>query len=369
MKYKTNLKPIFFFLPLLLVILAGFSVKENSKPRPAGTSWEKQLKEMNYLIIRISSVNVINGLFFTGKQADSLKKLSIEFAASGITKFDTTGNACPELLKVRRSYMILLEHLTKRLPINDSLKKQVNKSRVMEADIIRQSLLAAQQPGYSGSGCMQCHAQPSQFLKGDISKLETQKITPEKRAEIDNAHAAGLFGEQGMRSLWSMKAKADTLLTQGQKYIMMNFTCCLIPPDGLSDPTNIGQAFVSSDWINYFRSIRKLSDENWTKYKSLFVLPLDTLLKATLPGINAADISTRVAKAAGIIENARKLDNINYELQKQKLCLQLKDALNVTSLTGETERQAANRQFMSAMFLLFPGSDEVYDGIIKREGE
>jgi len=97
------------------------------------------------------------------------------------------------------------------------------------------------------------------------------------------------------------------------------------------------------------------------------VKPLDTLLRATLPEISATDIKTRVQKAAVIIENARKLDNVDYELQKQKLCLQLKDALNVASLTGESERQATNRQFLAAMFLLFPLSADVYDGVIKLE--
>lgn len=349
----------------LIVIFISYSFSISKKePVYKDDGWEKQLKEMNYLIIKISSVNIINGLFFTKTQSEKLKELAVSFESGGIPSLDTLGNSSDELVNIRRVYTRLLEKLLKKELISDSLKRQVNAARIKEAEIIKNSLLAAEEKGYSGTGCQQCHASPALFSNYIYLSLEPDFISPEKRAEVDKAHSLGLLGETGMIRLWSIKALADSILTDGQKYIMKNFRCCLIPPDDLSDPTNIGQAFVSSDWTNYFRATRKLSEPDWKKYNSLFILPLDTLLKATLPGINNSECKKRLAKAESIIVKARKMDEIDFELQKENLCLQMKETLQVTSLTGETTRESDTRQFVSAMLLLFSGSSKIYDLII-----
>ena len=64
------------------------------------------------------------------------------------------------------------------------------------------------------------------------------------------------------------------------------------------------------------------------------------------------------------MEEARKMDSIDYELQKKVLCTRIQDALNVDFLIGETNRQKEDRQFIAAMYLLFPGSIELYNIII-----
>jgi len=358
------MKKIFstIILPLsLIVIFISTAISIPKKPLISNDDgWEKQLKEMNYLIIKISSVNIINGLFFTITQSEKLKTLSTSFESGGLPSLDTTGNSSIELVYVRRVYINLLEKLLKKESISDSLKKQVNAARIMEAEIIKKSLIAAEEPGYSGTGCQQCHASPALFPKGNIALVETKSISSERRIEIDKAHSTGLFGEKGMIRLWNLKTAADSILTDGQKYIMKNFRCCLVPPGDLRDPTNIGQAFVSNDWINYFRATRKLSEPEWKKYNSLFILPLDTLLKATLPGIKTIECKKRLAAAEGVINIAREMDEIDFELQKENLCLQMKEALKVTTLTGETTKQAETRQFVTAMFLLFQGSADIY---------
>ncbi len=365
MKIK-SLFLIFLFVVFAIVLFTSAYTGEPMNDENNDDSWNKQLKEMNYLVIKISSVNVINGLFLTQQQAEDLKKLAKDFETPDIPLLDTTGKMSHELINVRRAYITLLDHLLKKKPINDSLKKWVNSSRVLEAEIIKKSILGAQKSGYKGEGCKECHAPPSKFPKGDISKMETKNISVKDRKTIDKAHTVGLFGEQGMISLWNMKENADKVLTDGQRYIMKNFRCCLIPPGDLSDPTNIGQAFITNDWINYFLAIRKLTDKNWQIYKPLFIQPLDTLIKATLPGIKAKERKVRLSEAEAVINKARKMDDIDFELQKESLCMQMKDALKVTSLTGESDRQAKVRQFVTAMFLLFPGSADVYDAIIKQ---
>jgi hypothetical protein len=364
-------KRIVYIISLLVIasiLFLSFNIPVSGKLyNVKDDQWEKQLNEMNYLIILISSVNIINGLYFTKEQSTTLNKFSVEFNGSGLPGLDTTGNTSADLVKVRRVYICLLDLLLKKETVPDSLKKQVYAARVSESEIITRSILGAQKRGNKDEGCLQCHCIPEYFPKGDISKKETKSISPEERAEIDKAHTVGLFGKEGMIKLWFMKEKTDSVLTDGQRYIMKNFRCCLVPPSGLSDPTNIGQTFVSNEWINYFRAIRKLSETEWEQYKDLFILPLDTLLKATLPGIQAKKLKEILANAESVVKNARSLDAIDFELQKEAICLKMKDALKTTPSVAESSQEADVRKFITAMFLLFPGSSELYENISKKE--
>lgn len=347
----------------ILFFSSGIPVKRNMHSAK-NEAWVKQLNEMNYLIVLISSVNIINGLYFSQEQADALNKYSLEFKSTGLPGLDTSASISNDLVKVRRVYVHLLDLLLKKDSIPSDFKKQVYASRIMEAEIIKRSILGAQERGYKDEGCLQCHCIPEYFPKGDVSKKETKSISSEERAAIDKAHTIGLFGESGMLKLWLMKDKTDSVLTDGQKYIMKNFKCCLVPPNDLNDPTNIGQAFVSNEWINYFRAVRKFSDAEWMKYKDLFILPLDTFLRATLPGIQSKKTKEILADAENVVKNARSLDAIDFELQKEALCLKMKEALKSATPQPESAQEADIRKFISAMFLLYPGSDKLYSNIV-----
>jgi hypothetical protein len=362
---KTSMKikfiNIVFLIIITSIIFISYAVPvKQAIPKKSENDWEKQLNEMNHLIILISSVNIINGLYFSKEQSAKLKDFSEEFKSAGLPPLDTTGNTNNDLVKVRRVYVRLLDLLLKKTPVTDSLKKQVYSARILESEIIKKSILGAQKRGYKDEGCLQCHCMPEYFPKGDISDKKTKSISAEERAAIDKAHTIGIFGQEGMIKLWMMKDQTDSVLTDGQRYIMKNFRCCLVPPGELNDPTNIGQAFVSNEWINYFRAVRKLSDTEWEQYKDLFILPLDTLLKATLPGIQLKKINESLKDAEKVVNDARTLDDIDFELQKEAICLKMKDALKATPSVAESAQEADIRKFITAMYLLFPGNDVLY---------
>lgn len=65
------------------------------------------------------------------------------------------------------------------------------------------------------------------------------------------------------------------------------------------------------------------------------------------------------------IEHARKLDRIDYELKKKDLCIRLQDQLNEHLLARETSAEKEIRLFQSAIFLLFPGTDKIYNRMLR----
>ena len=365
MKRKLSILFLFiFFTSISIHSVKGQDIHGDNK------AWEYQLNEMNYLVIRASSINIIYGLYLTRKQAEELKALAKKIESLKLPVPDTKGNTFAGFVDIRKTYLILIEYLKKQKPIPDSLKNQVLKMRILESEIIKRTLLGAQKAGYKGSSnSLECHAPPEYFPKGDISNKETKAISNKERKEIDLAHVKGLFQEEGTNKLWELKSDVDKILTNGQKYMLKSFRCGLLPPSNLSDPANIGQAFVTDEWIEYFIEARKLSEEYWKDYKQLFIIPIEDIIVATLPGIKQKYKKEILKTVEKIIEESRKMDKIDFELQKESLCLKLKDELNVDFLIGETDREKEERQFIAAMFLLFFGSPDIYDEVIKQTGQ
>ena len=191
-------------------------------------------------------------------------------------------------------------------------------------------------------------------------------ITKKERYIIDIAHVNGLFGKNGAEKLWDIKSQIADILTSSQEYLLKDFQCCLFPPDSLKDSTNIGQAFVNDKWINYFREIRSYSDEDWARYRHLYIVPLDDIIEATLPGIQKSNKNRILEKMVLILNQARKIDEVDFELQKESLCMKLRDEMNIDSKIRETKDEIEYRQFRAAIFLLLPGNVEIYDKLIKR---
>lgn len=349
-------------------MLVSFTPKKPNSKTIISTdpnSWELQLNEMNYLIMRTSSINIIYGLNLTHKQAEELKNISLKIDALNLKIPDTKGKAIPEFIEIRNCYKFLIEILKDQRPISDSLKKEVFRLREIESNIIKKSVIGAYKIPRGRDECIRCHSIPEYFPKGNTANLDTKTVSESERKDIDISHVKGIFLESGFLKLWEIKEEVDNVLTNGQKYMLKIFRCCLVPPKDLKNPANIGQAAATNEWINYFKDIRKLSDKKYNDYKDLYLLPIRDMIDARLPGIKPKYKKEIMDKIEIIILDTRKLDEVDFELNKELICQKLQDELNVDFLIGETGRSKEDRQFIAAMFLLFPGATGIYDEIIK----
>jgi|GEM_PF-1034361 len=352
---------------LYIILLLG--AKPDQKPKPDDItylkSYEEELLDLSYLVLKASAINIIYGLNLERYQVEKLKELSLNFENDIMPVHYINPYSDFNLNEIKSSYIELLDYLYKKKSIPEDLKNKVNQIRIQEAEFIKKGLLGVQMNGYEGNKCLKCHAPPDYFPDGNISEMKTETVSPEKRAEIDKAHVYGIFGKEGTEKLWELKQKVDDILTSGQKYLLKNFRCCLIPPDDLNNPVNIGQAFVSDEWINYFTEVRNASNKTWKEYKQLYIIPLKDYIDASLPGINNLKKKKMIDKAVLVLEESRRLDKVDFELQKKILCLKLKDALSIDELTGEDKREKEERQFISTVYLLFPGNANIYESVLK----
>ncbi len=360
-----------FFFPLVFIILyLSFSFKQaesNFCTPKIADDWEKQLNSLNYLVMKSSSINLIHGLYLSDDQINKLIPLAKQVEALNIDIPDKTYYYSRELNNIGETYQKLISDLLQNSVVNESLKNEVYRARELESDIIKRSLLGTQLPGYKADGCLKCHATPDKFPTGSIAGKDTKPISSSDRKEIDLAHVKGFYGEEGTQLLWNLRDNVDEILTNEQKYIFKSFRCSLVPQEDVSNPGIFGQSFVTNEWIDYFRKARYLSDQEWQDYKNLFIIPLDDIIVSTLPGVKKKDKMKRIHDAELVLADSRKMDAIDFELQKENLCVRLSKALNIDLLNGEAFRSDDDRKFMAAMFLLFPESNSIYEQQIKNK--
>jgi hypothetical protein len=366
MNIKSVFLPAGILAVLAILISAANPTAGDGNQNATVNSWETELNEMNYLVLKASSINLIYGLHLNREQAAALKNLAERVAASLPAAPDTKGQCSEDVREIRNTYAELNSLLATGQSLTDGFQKKVFSLREKQADMIKRSLLGAQEAGYKGEDCLQCHCEPQHFPAGDIRGLNTKTITADLRKETDEAHVRGLFGDEATLLIWQLKDSVWNILSNGQRFVSKDYRCCLIPSDVIKDPSRIGQAAFEGGWLEYLRSIRELNEKDWNHYKFLFLFPVDELLRASLPGIRDKEVKKRIAGVESVITEARKLSRMEFDIQKETLCGQLAAATSIEALNGEMSRTEENRRFITAMFLLYFGSPELYDSIISQ---
>ena len=151
------------------------------------------------------------------------------------------GNAEPRLNSVKKTYLKLIKYLINKQSIPEKFKMQVYDARKIEADIIKRSILGSQKFGYKGKGCLECHAPPSNFPRGNITNKKTRSISRKERKaeELYNAVSDeytlnvsmkekkkidGWVEELGADATYNFSSYADCFVSENliRKYIQDN---------------------------------------------------------------------------------------------------------------------------------------------------
>jgi hypothetical protein len=301
----------------------------------------------------------------TPDQARRLRQMAheVEAISEKIPDFETIYR--PDLAEVRDTYLEVRKYIISGKEVPGELEEKVIRARSIESAVIRLSLSNKK---FARTGCLQCHRQPGvNDLRQDKRMMASLNMTSSPNftgleRETFLAHMAGVFGKRrGLVKLMSLSAEVDRLLTDSQKEILKNFTCCIIPPKELSDPVRAGQATSGEKEIEILRKVRKVPETFWPYAKSRGLKKLEQLLVFKYPGITGDKIKATCHRVGEIYEKARALPDVDFEMEKGELAAELKRI-------GTPKKDLNQRQqgFMNALFLFIPGSSEIYDNIIKR---
>lgn len=345
-------------------ILAGvLGVAVSVSAFGAEMPWDDQLREMCYWIVHLSTINAVNGLNLSREQAVKLQTLARQVESAGARTPVQKGQMHPDFMEVRRTYTELRSLLLRGEDVPGSFEPQVAKARKLETDLLAASLAGGSSAG-SSSSCQRCHAAPSQAAKAggsvsfDVPLMGMQANSAAAKQSADYAHLEGMYGK-ALPTLRKVAPQTQALLTDGQREIVNKFTCCLIPPKGLSDPVRAGQAAVSEGVLDLLKKVRACPPAYWPTAKEGVLQLLGRGHQMKHPGATDAERKARRDQAAAVLEKARTASDVEFEMNKETLCTELK---------GDPVRQASSEQlaFKTAYFLLSPGSADIYAAVLRR---
>ncbi|MDD3877748.1 MAG: hypothetical protein PHT69_14095 [Bacteroidales bacterium] len=362
---KKNVFAYTIAIVIILLLINAKNVSEYNTPynRDEVELWEKQLNELNFITMRISAINLINGLILTPVQIQRLKVLQQEIDNINISHPPALPDLIPEITLIRDTYLKLTNKLVLKEHLSDTYIDSIFQVRILHSKMIKKTICGKRKIKESPEGCIRCHALPRCFPTGNIDKINTRPIFPLKRKKIDKAHIVGMFGEAGDIKIWELRDEVDKLLTNAQKEIANNYKFCLIPPQDLSDPMRAGQAFSNDRWVSFLTDIRTHDEKSWKKYKRLYLQPLDELIEASMPGITRSNKKSALKKIDIILNETRRMDAIDFDLRKEALCRSLNACFIFDDLTGVSNRPPELQKFVNAMLLLYPGNMEIYNGL------
>jgi len=338
----------------LLLAVGGLSAQERA-------SWDEQNTAMGWFILHISGVNAINGLNLSRGQAVQLRGLAREMEAVAPKPPALDRAYRPDLAEVRDTYTELRGVLLNGGEVPKELETKVMRARGIESAVIRLSL-ANPKPGTLG--CQRCHGEPRvPDVRAQASAALSDYRMSDKadKKETFVAHMMGAYGTRGTVKLTQLAPEVDKILTESQKDIVRNFTCCLIPPKGLNDPVRAGQASGGEKEIEILRNVRKVPPAQWPTVRRIAMDKLDLLLAARSPGATAAEKSEARKRVGAVFDKVRSMDETDFEMEKADLAAELHgESASSARLPSKSQR------FMAAYFLLLPGAGDVYDKLIQR---
>lgn len=137
-----------------------------------------------------------------------------------------------------------------------------------------------------------------------------------------------------------VKAKLD----ETQLYNLQNFQPCLVPPRG---PSRIGQDTSSGGAANLLERIRKMQSRPYSRNKDNIADRFIDRISLKNPHISEEELEEAREKVLEVMDEVRKLSDVDFELQKQDKVGELKSLI-------ETEDKRDDVDQRIARFLLNP---------------
>ncbi|MCX7015517.1 MAG: hypothetical protein NTW86_23690 [Candidatus Sumerlaeota bacterium] len=320
--------------------------------------WEQQLRDMGYWIYHESNLNVINGLDLSREQAQSLRAWAREVQAlappapTGQTVYHTA------LDLPRTTYVELESMLLQGQTVPDEFKNRIALARAQEAKAIRASLAGKSGPARAGQ-CTECHHEPDWSQLDAPGEPPASLKTPASMRREMIAHYLGLLGTRGFLRVQKLGPQVEKTLNEYQKLTMGGFSCCLVPPHDLAEPSRIGQAPYSEEMMKLLDKIREVPAGLWPIVKATLISRLVEGQKMAKPGMDAAQEAAFRKQLSDTLDKSRTMSDLEFEVEKKELAALLKDKpAQPSDKTGG--------MFKQAFFLLLPGSVPAYDALLAR---
>lgn len=252
--------------------------------------------------------------------------------------------------KLRQEIQLL--NLLKGLYLSDEqMKYLIEKAR--EVEDIRESFIQ-KQCRYSDVS-----TQTLKRLKGELEEEKTEVSEEIARAIHQTRRKMLKLKADYEEKIEKIVEEVKNNLTGKQLHIIEEFKPCLVPPKG---PARFGQADDTPGGVRQLERIRKMPDYRYSLKKYEFA---DRVLERALlhkPGGEELDQDQLRSKILLIFDEARRLSEIDFELQKEELVKKLRQDILPQPKTVDVDTKIER-------FLLSPVAVTLLEEKLRRERE
>lgn len=124
-------------------------------------------------------------------------------------------------------------------------------------------------------------------------------------------------------ALCDLEEEVLSIFTPIEKQLVRDFVPCVVPPMGLSDPIRIGQAGYSLKDKKLLDDVRKLSEIEFFKRKESLISGILLEAQNEFGLIGEETTNMLREKIAKVLDSSRNLSQIDYEIQREDLAVQV----------------------------------------------
>ena len=313
--------------------------------------WQQQLAYLQYLVLRTSNINLINGLGLSSRQKILLRDIARTFDEH-VPIPKPNGRMHGKFLPVTKIFEKVERRLLAGQSIPPELRKEVIKAREVEAKLIRQGLRYLP----TAPSCLRCHRSPDEPNKAAEERPWDDRCrrSPTIVTDMDTLHNKAIVGYKGMMYLWAAAEEADKVLNKAQKKLIDEFDCCLLPIEDLDNPIRVGQIAANNEAIRALEKTRKVPGLLMFWAKKIVTKHMTSYAKMVNPGLTKEQGREMRRRVRSVLYKARRLSRVDFELQKHALARELTDVSFSKALPPQLMR------YRRALMLFVPGSSQLY---------
>jgi len=197
------------------------------------------------------------------------------------------------------------------------------------------SLPIVKAEGLADVGELQREVQLLNLLNGLELRASQMRFILEKAQEAEEIRDELMDREEYQAEMTRVAREVKVILEQHQIYALVHFVPCVIPPQ---DEARIGQTGAAAAAEEVMARIRAIPDAKFERSKEEITRRITEHLKTHLPGgsILVINEEEEIARILSILDEARGLSDVEFELHKTDLAQQVLFAYELPEAAADT---------------------------------
>ena len=197
------------------------------------------------------------------------------------------------------------------------------------------SLPIVKAEGLADVGELQREVQLLNLLNGLELRASQMRFILEKAQEAEEVRDELMDRDEYQAEMTRIAREVKVILEQHQIYALVHFVPCVIPPQ---DEARIGQTEAAAAAEEIMAHIRAMPDARFERSKEEITRRITEHLKTHLPGgsILVINEEEEIARILSILDEAKGLSDVEFELQKTDLAQQVLFAYELPEAAADT---------------------------------